>query len=194
VARFGTKRVVAFGMLLVAIGFGSLYFFTPDTPYVWLAALYVTVGFGMGCVVAPSTESIMGSLPRNRAGIGSAVNDTTRQVGGALGVAVFGSLLSSGYAAHLSDKVAGLPADVRGLASDRLEGALAVASRLKDAGLARAARVAFTDAMGTTALIAAGFALVGMVVVLLYLPARAVESDGLPAYEEAVVEPEAVRA
>ena len=56
---------------------------------------------GMGMTMAPATESVMGSLPREKAGVGSAVNDTTRQVGGAVGVAVFGSLLASRYAAHM---------------------------------------------------------------------------------------------
>jgi hypothetical protein len=60
------------------------------------------VGIGVGCTMAPATESIMGSIPRQRAGVGSAVNDTTRQMGGALGVAIVGSVLSSAYRAALA--------------------------------------------------------------------------------------------
>jgi Na+/melibiose symporter-like transporter len=188
VARFGTKRVVAMGMFFVALGFGSLSLFTADTSYWALALVYALVGFGMGNVVAPSTESIMGSLPRNRAGVGSAVNDTTRQVGGALGVAVLGSLLSSGYAAKLGPAVRSLPANLRAQATDRLEAALGIAQKTHNAALARAAKVAFTDAMGTVALAAAVIALIGMVGVLVYLPARAHDDEGLPAFEEAIVE------
>ena len=65
------------------------------------------MGSGMGLTIAPATESIMGSLPKEKAGVGSAVNDTTRELGGALGVAVIGSILSSVYTAHLTDAAAG---------------------------------------------------------------------------------------
>ena len=69
---------------------------------------------GMGLVMAPATESVMGSLPLAKAGVGSAVNDTTRQVGGALGVAIIGSVLSSIYGNAIGDFFAGKPAPPRG--------------------------------------------------------------------------------
>src|SRR5262245_26432356 len=87
VERFGTKRVVVVGMLLFAAGLVVASTATVTSGYERLAISMVLMGSGMGLAVAPATESIMGSLPRDKAGVGSAVNDTTREVGGALGVA-----------------------------------------------------------------------------------------------------------
>ena len=169
-ARFGTKRTVAGGLTVLALTLASLRLFEVGTPYWKLGLVYFLMGAGMAHVVAPSTEAIMGALPRNRAGVGSAVNDTTRQVGGALGVAILGSLLSSAYAAHIRPAIAHLPAPVRAEARDSIVKTMFVADG--DPALVHAAKVAFTDAMGTVALVAAVFALLGAVAVVLFLPAR----------------------
>ena len=71
------------------------------------------MGSGMGLAMAPATEAIMGSLPKAKAGIGSAMNDVVREVGGTLGVAVLGSVLSTSYASGMDDATAGLPAGGR---------------------------------------------------------------------------------
>src|SRR5690606_5592636 len=91
---------------------------------------------GMALVMAPATESVMGSLPLGKAGVGSAVNDTTRQIGGALGIAVIGSVLSSIYGSTVRDAFAGspLPADAVDAAGNSLGGAIGVAQRLQEAG------------------------------------------------------------
>src|SRR5206468_1469170 len=97
VDRFGTKKVVAGGLLVVAL---SLCFYMSDTimsSFVLGALVRIMFGAGMGFTSAPATESIMGSLPPGKAGVGSAVNDTTRQTGGALGVAVIGSIFLFRY-------------------------------------------------------------------------------------------------
>ncbi len=107
VERFGTKRVVATGMLMFAIGLVVASTSTVSSGYGIVLVAIVLMGSGMGLTIAPATESIMGSLPKEKAGVGSAVNDTTRELGGALGVAVVGSLLSSVYTAHLTDAAAG---------------------------------------------------------------------------------------
>ena len=92
----------------------------------------------MGMAMAPATDSVMGSLPLEKASVGSAVNDTTRTTGGALGVAVLGSLLASQYRGDMDDAVSGLPHDAAAdLASDTLGGGLAVAHRLGDTGARR---------------------------------------------------------
>ena len=106
VERLGTKRVVTTGLLVVATGLVSLSFLTATTPYPLVITLFCLMAVGMGMTMAPATESVMGSLPREKAGVGSAVNDTTRQVGGALGVAVIGSVVSSVYAHHVDDVAA----------------------------------------------------------------------------------------
>ncbi|MDA0168873.1 MFS transporter [Solirubrobacter taibaiensis] len=95
VARFGTKRVVTVGMALFAAGLAVAATLTTDAGYGRLAITFVLMGAGMGLAGAPATESIMGSLPPARANIGSAVNDTTRELGGALGVAIVGSIMAS---------------------------------------------------------------------------------------------------
>jgi hypothetical protein len=138
----------------------------------------------------------MGSLPRNRAGVGSAVNDTTRQVGGALGVAILGSLLSSAYASHIAPVLNAIPVDRRAEARDSISKTMQVARetlpRLEADRVIHGAREAFTNSMGTVALAAAGFALLGALAVVLFLPAQGREevtelaSVGLPEPEDAL--------
>ena len=174
-ARFGTKRVVASGLTVLSITLASLRLFEVDTPYWKLGVVYFFMGAGMAHVVAPATEAIMGALPRNRAGVGSAVNDTTRQVGGALGVAILGSLLHSAYLAHVRPVLQALPAERRAEAADSLVETMRVAQETlgpNAAGVIRGAQVAFTDAMGTVALVAAAFAALGALAVVLFLPAQ----------------------
>src|SRR5215475_8964287 len=109
VRRFGPKAVCAAGLGLVAIalvGFSTLGEHTP----IWLAGLYFFIqGVGMANVLPPVTESIMASLPREKAGVGSAVSNTVRQVSGALGVAVLGSVLSAVYRSRIGDHLGTLP-------------------------------------------------------------------------------------
>src|SRR3546814_14460167 len=95
VQRFGNKVVVTAGLLLVTASL--LLFNTLDAGSDMLHVILISMvmGLGMANIMAPATDSIMGSLPRAKAGVGSAVNDTTRQVGGAVGVAVLGSVLAS---------------------------------------------------------------------------------------------------
>ncbi len=115
VERLGTKLVVTCGLLVVTAALIGLSFITATTPYSITIVLFCLMSAGMGMVMAPATESVMGSLPREKAGVGSAVNDTTRQMGGALGVAVIGSVASSIYASD----VAGLGSQF-GLSSEQL--------------------------------------------------------------------------
>jgi hypothetical protein len=146
----------------------------------------VVMGIGMGMTMAPATESIMGSLPRAKAGVGSAVNDTTRQVGGVLGVAIVGSLLASTYASSLGT---GVPEAARSSvgAALRLAGDL---GGTEGPALALAAKSAFVDGMHVGVVVAAGVALFGSTVALAFLPSRAREE----AVEEAPVEVEVAAA
>jgi len=141
----------------------------------------VIMALGMALTMAPATESIMGSLPRDKAGVGSAVNDTTRQVGGALGVAIIGSIYSSVYAGSIASAISGrgLPAAAEATATDSIGGAIGVAKSIGgEAGdaLANAARTAFVSGMHRGVLVGAGIALAGALVALLFLPARAPET------------------
>ena len=183
VERFGAKRVITAGLLLVAAGLSSISLLDAGTPYLQLALSLVVLALGMGLTMPPSTTLIMASLPLGKAGVGSAVNDTTRELGGALGVAVLGSLLASGYSSGLADALRGAPAPAAEAARSSLGGALAVAEQLgggAGAALARAAELAFVDAMGTAVLVGASTALLGAVVIATFLPdgERAGFADG----------------
>jgi EmrB/QacA subfamily drug resistance transporter len=169
VNRIGTKVAVAGGLVIVA---GALIMLTgcdTTTGDGQLCLVLAMMGAGMGLAMSPATEAIMGSLPPERAGIGSAMNDVVREVAGTLGIAVLGSLLASTYSGGMTDAVAGLPADTAAAASDSVGAAHAVGS----ADLIAAADQAFVDAMSTTASIAAGIAIAGALIAAMFLPARA---------------------
>jgi EmrB/QacA subfamily drug resistance transporter len=172
--RLGTKAAVAAGFTVAAVGLWLLSAVEVGKGYAPVAWTLGVLGFGMGLAMAPATDSIMGAVPTARAGVGSAMNTTTRQVGGALGVAVLGSVLTSAYRDQLTPALAGLPDQAATLARDSVGAALGVAARLGPTGgeLAPAARAAFVDAMGTAALAGAAVALLGAAVALAFLPAR----------------------
>ena len=176
-AKFGTKVVVAAGLTLVAVGLSIVTQFAVDSSYGIVAAHLLVLGFGMGMAMAPATESVMGSLPVEKASVGSAVNDTTRTTGGALGVAILGSLLASQYRGDMDGAVSGLPHDAAASASDTLSGGLAVAHRLGDSGLAEAAQSAFLNGMHVAAIAAAAVALAGAIVAYMVIPAREREAE-----------------
>ena len=186
VQRFGTKVVVTAGLSIATVALLSLSTLTVDSHY-WPDVLWrmMLMAFGMSLTMAPATESIMSALPLAKAGVGSAVNDTTRQVGGALGVAIIGSVLSSIYASEMGDFLAGSPiqgAQATGI-KESLGAALGTASALAKsapdfaASLAHAANSAFVDGLQAAVLVAAGVAFVGAVVAFFWLPARARHED-----------------
>jgi EmrB/QacA subfamily drug resistance transporter len=179
VQRIGTKLVVGTGLLLVTAGLVSWASLTASSPYwpdiIWRQALLAS---GMALTMAPATESIMGSLPLGKAGVGSAVNDTTRQVGGALGVAVIGSVVASIYGSRVGEFLQGKPVP-SGLAQQYKQSlGLALQASKQVPGLARTAIDAFIDGMHAGVLVAAGVAFVGAIIALVWLPARA-GSDAL---------------
>ncbi|RIQ26090.1 MFS transporter [Jiangella rhizosphaerae] len=175
--RVGEKWPTVFGLALLAASFWIFTGTTVDSGYAprGLTATIV-MGFGMAFAMGPATESVMGAVPRAKAGVGSAVNDTVRQVGGALGVAVLISVLNSVYAAQVDDAAAQLPAEAAHAAEDSIQGAYAVAGELPAepaTALVHAANTAFVDAMTTTTAVAGVVVLVGALVALLWLPSHA---------------------
>src|SRR4051794_9602538 len=179
---FGTKRVVVTGMLLFASGLVVASTSTVDSGYGPVMLAMVLMGAGMGLSVAPATESIMGALPLHQAGVGSAVNDTSREVGGALGVAIVGSMLSSLYSSNLNAKLpANVPSQVRDAADQSVGAALQVSAQLGRVGapLADAARESFVYAMTRASLVTAAVAVVGALLAWRFLPARAAEAQPL---------------
>jgi Na+/melibiose symporter-like transporter len=181
VERIGTKRTVAGGLVIGAIGLALLASNDAGSSYLHILAGLATIALGLGLTMAPATESIMGSLPRAKAGVGSAVNDTTRQTGGALGVAVLGSLFASGYRASLDRHLdAGLSGTQLAKARSSVGGALEVASSLRDGGtrLAHVATDAYVHGMRLSMLVGAVAILAGAALALRYLPARAADHPG----------------
>jgi EmrB/QacA subfamily drug resistance transporter len=193
--RAGTKLVVATGMVAITAFYAWVSTVTVSTAYATIAAQMVLYGIGMGFTSAPATEAIMGVVPIHKAGVGSAVNDTTRLLGGTLGVAVIGSVYASTYANRLTSALpAHLPKVLTHAAHQSAGAALTVAGHLEatgHTGLAAlvhgAAADAFIQGLSVGCLVAGGVAAAGAVVAALLLPAQpSVPTQESPA--EAVAE------
>ncbi|MFJ8359842.1 MFS transporter [Streptomyces sp. NPDC093984] len=180
VDRFGNKATTTAGMLIIAAMLAAFAALTADTPIWILEVLFFLMGTGMAHIMTPTSVVIMQALPREKAGSASALSNTFRQVGGALGIAVLGSVLSTSYRDGIEDKLTFLPAGVRHTAGESIEATLGVASKLgpKGRALVSPANDAFLHAMHVTALWGAGVAVVGAVVVALFLPGKAAARTG----------------
>jgi EmrB/QacA subfamily drug resistance transporter len=174
VRRYGAKAVVASGLMLVTAALIGYQLLGVGTPVWVLAVLFFMQGAGMGTVMPPATEAVMSVVPRERAGAGSALTNTARQVSGALGIAVLGSILAQVYRGQLSPHLAALPVAARGPAAGSITATQAVAARLGTAGhdLASFADTAFVHAMHVTTIASAAITLLGVAVVLIWMPGR----------------------
>jgi EmrB/QacA subfamily drug resistance transporter len=178
VDRFGSKRVVAGGLLTVAVGLVLVSTSPVHDGYTHVLIAMCILSAGMGLTMAPATESVMGSLPPEKAGVGSAMNDATRYVGGSLGVAVIGSVFAAWYRPGVTDKFARyhLPAEAISQARDSVGGAVGVATDLGGKvgnAIAEAARVEFVHGMAPALRAAALVVLAAAALVIAFLPARA---------------------
>jgi EmrB/QacA subfamily drug resistance transporter len=193
--RFGTKLVVAAGLSMVACFYAWVSTGSASTTYATIAAQMVLFGTGMGFTSAPATEAIMGVVPRAKAGVGSAVNDATRLLGGTLGVAVIGSVYASLFASKLTATLPnGLPAGLASTAHSSVGAALAVAGGLDAAGqpalagqVHGAASTAFFHGFSTGNLVAAGVAAAGVLMAVALLPAQPAPAPGEPSPVRATV-------
>src|SRR5215471_15274833 len=178
--RVGTKVIVGGGMALFAAALAWIASFTPGTSYAVIAASMVVLGTGMGLTQAPATEAIMGAVPKQKAGVASAVNGATRLFGGTLGVAVIGSVAASLYTSRLAALLPpGLPGRAVTAANGSVSGAAAAAQQLAQAGqagparrLADAAEAAFMHSLSGACLVAAGVTAIGVLLVAIWLPNR----------------------
>jgi EmrB/QacA subfamily drug resistance transporter len=173
--RLGTRLVVAAGLTLTAAGLAILATISDTSGYGTVLLALVVIGFGEGSAMAPATNAIMGSVPRDHAGVAAAVNNTTRPVGGALGVAVLGSVLWTAYRSSMEAATAALPFGAADAARDSIGAAMEVAARLggpEREALSLAARSSFVQAMSAAVLLAAGVALLGAAVAVTVLPSR----------------------
>jgi len=189
-AKLRTPRAAAVaGILFSVLLFAT---FDPHSSAFHVIIDTVIMGLGMANVMAPCTDSIMGSLPRAKAGVGSAMNDTTRQVGGAVGVALLGSLLTSHYTSAVTKGLTGhVPADLVGQANQSIGSAVGVAHDPANAAFAQqildVTKQSFVEGFHIAVVVGAVIILFGACAVLKWLPARAMPNaahgdgaDGVP--------------
>jgi EmrB/QacA subfamily drug resistance transporter len=168
----GGRIAVVSGIVTAGAGVVVQAVLIDGTSYVPTGVGLLLFGLGAGIAMAPATELIMSTLPPERAGVGSAVNDTVREVGGALGIAVIGSVAASAYTSSLSGHLDGVPVDVQAAASDNLGATLEVSQHLGAQGteLAAAARDAFTSSMSSSLWVGVALAAVAAVIAWTRLP------------------------
>jgi Na+/melibiose symporter-like transporter len=191
VARYGARAVSATGLLLISSTFVGFLWLGVDSPIWFLEVLFFVQGAGMALVMPPATEVVMATLPREKAGAGGAINNTVRQVSGALGVAVLGSILSASYRNAMEPRLSVLPEQVRAAAGESIGDTFGVAERFGGqtvAALQGPAFQAFVDAMHLAAIGSALVGLFGAFVVLRWMPAHRPATPA-PVAEEAAVEP-----
>jgi EmrB/QacA subfamily drug resistance transporter len=178
--RLGNNRVVGAGLALMAVGFAWISTSTADTSYLEIVAQMLVSSAGVGFATAPATEAIMGVVDKDKAGVGSAVNDANRLFGGTLGVAVIGSVFASIYVHALitSRAAAAIPPRLLTESRNSVGAALAGARQLATSNphaahlLAAAAGHAFFGGFQVGCLVAAGVAVTGAILVVIILPAR----------------------
>ncbi|WP_062288004.1 MFS transporter [Demequina phytophila] len=172
IEKVGTRWTVVPGLVIIAGGF-LLMTTWPTVPSYWdfLIAMSI-ITLGMAMVMTPATNMLMSSVPRNRSGMGSAMNDTTRELGASLGIAVLGSMIANAYTSNITSVADQLPAEAAGVVEDSLAGAIAVTDQMGAAGaaIAEAAKAAFMDANQHAMLISAIIAGVTALVMLVALP------------------------
>ena len=172
-ARFGAHRTVAFGMFSVSIAFALLATLGVHSAYAFMVVCFIPLTGGIALTMSPMTASIMSAVPARRAGAGSAMNDATRELGAALGIAVLGSLAASRYDGQIAKFLNGLSASQRSTANTSIAGALRVAGKLPphaSAVLTAGAKGAFVSGLHFAAIGGAVLALSAAVFVLRYLP------------------------
>jgi MFS family permease len=185
--RIGAKYLIVAGMAGISLALLSISRLTVDSSYLAFGVVLGFMSLGMGLAMAPATDAIMGAVDKARAGVGSATNDTTRELGSALGVAIFGSIVSSGYRDRLSGRLVGLPGGLSGLPAgvgaavrDSIGSATVAVSHLPGetgATVMAAAKQAFVAGMSSATAIGALIVAVGAVMVVVWMPNRRRTSD-----------------
>jgi DHA2 family integral membrane protein (MFS transporter) len=177
--RHGHRRVCATGLVVLAAAYAGMATIDRDTHIAVVELLLIALGAGSALVIAPTTDLVMAAIPKERAGAASALNSAVRSVGGAIGIAVLGSVLSTAYRSGIGSSVDVLPTAARDAAGESIGGTQAVVAATHDsiadhgASLLEAASRAFTDAMHLTAALSTAAVFVALAVVLVWMPRRA---------------------
>ncbi len=178
----GAKITVALGFVLLAAGLLLGATTGVESSEGFIAVWMALVGAGMGLTMATAASAALSEIPQERSGVGSAVMQALQKVGAPFGAAILGSVLSSAYQTQLN--LAGMPSVVANAVKTSLFGGLAVARRLGSVPLLASVRAAFVHGMDVSLVVAAGIAVVGFVLALAFLPARAAsKASGVPAVE-----------
>ena len=178
--RIGFRRTLVTGMLLMAAGlFTFAMLADPDGGYLSVLPGILLLGAGVGLSMSPSTAAITASLPEEKQGVASALNDTVREMGGAVGIALIGSVLNSAYQANIEPATSALPPAVAEPVNEGIGGALAVTAQMGADGTALldSARQAFVDGMIPALLLAAGLSLAAAIYTALRGPKTAAEAE-----------------
>jgi EmrB/QacA subfamily drug resistance transporter len=172
-SKIGNRALIVFGLTVMTCGFGLLSAASAEYGFILPAAALLLLGAGGGLAMPAAVSALMGTVPAEHAGVGSALNDTIQQMGAALGIAVLGSVLASTY-------TAAMPATAPEAARRSIADALTIAGRNGDTGLGQAAREAFTAAMSATFMISAAGVLAAALLALIVMrprPTRPIRSD-----------------
>ena len=190
VKKFGTRWTVTSGLVLVTTAFVIMSQWPTIPSYTQIIASMAVMMSGMALTMTPATTMMMSAVPRNRAGMGSAMNDTTRELGGALGVALLGSVLGTAYSSKIAESISKLPSEVQEIAENSLAGALVVAEKLGPMGepLVAAAKEAWMNGLSEAMLIAAGIVAVAAIVSAIWLPHEHHEGEDDAELAEPVIE------
>ena len=178
--RIGFRRTLVTGMLLMAAGlFTFAMLADPDGGYLSVLPGILLLGAGVGLSMSPSTAAITASLPEEKQGVASALNDTVREMGGAVGIALIGSVLNSAYQANIEPATSALPPAVAEPVNEGIGGALGVTAQMGADGTALldSARQAFVDGMVPALLLAAGLSLAAAIYTALRGPKTAAEAE-----------------
>lgn len=177
--RYGQRLIGAGGLAISAAGFVIIATMNASSSYWELVIALLVIGGGTALAMTPATNAIVGSLPRAKQGVASAVNDTARELGSAFGIAILGSAFNSGYRGQIDHSLGGLPASARAAAHDAPASAIAVAHKLGASGnpLASAARDAFMVGSRYAMYIGAVLLAVGAVYVFLRGERQVVPAD-----------------
>jgi MFS transporter, DHA2 family, multidrug resistance protein len=176
IKRSGTRMVIAIGFVLFTAGLALGAFTHAHSSYGWIATWFAVVGLGMGFSLPAAMNAAMSALSRERSGVGSALIQAVRQVGGAIGVALLGTVLNSVYRSHVD--MTGLPSQAADAVKRGVTAGVAVADKAGSVALRESVQVAFAQALDTMLFVCAAIAALGVVIGLMFLPRRRASTPG----------------
>jgi len=174
-SRFGRRNTMAAGVAIFAGGLTTMALrASVEGGYMSVLPGLILIGLGMGLTMTPATEAITETLPPEKQGVASALNDTSRELGGAVGIALLGSVLAAGYKSAIDPALAGVPTELAEQAREGIGAAFAVAAQAGDQGpvIIEAAKFAFVEGWVQSMWLGVGMAAVAFVYLVVRGPGR----------------------